>query len=297
MNITKQKITGHIYALIVVAIWSITYVATDMLIANGITALQILVLRFFLALGVLYILKPKLYLPKSFREEMGFVFIAMFGMFFYYVFENYAIGKTDGTNVSIIISFVPILTTLASAFFTKKTKITPLILFGFAIAISGVVMVVFNGTVTFDFDPLGYLLAFGAAGCWTVYSVLLEKYLEKFNSIIITRRMLVYTLIPLTPMTFIIDGIPNMKAFAETPVLIACIALLGIFGGSLCYHWWNKATKNLGVVITTNYLYISPFITMVFAFFATYTPINPMGLCGAVLILLGVVLSDLRKGE
>lgn len=295
MNITKQKITGHIFAFIVVAIWSITYVATDMLLENGITALQILVLRFFLALGVLYILKPKLYLPKSLKEETGFVFIAMFGMFFYYVLENYAIGKTDGTNVSIIISFVPILTTLASAFFAKKTKITPLILIGFAIAITGVVMVVFNGTMTFDFDPLGYLLAFGAAACWTVYSVLLEKYLEKFDSIIITRRMLIYTLIPLTPMTFLTDGIPDMRVFAETPMLIACISLLGIFGGSLCYHWWNKATRNLGVVITTNYLYISPFITMVFAFFATETPITLMGICGAALILLGVVLSDLRR--
>ena len=191
MNITKQKITGHIFAFIVVSIWSITYVATDMLLANGITALQILVLRFFLALGVLYILKPKLYLPKSFKEELGFVFIAMFGMFFYYVLENFAIGKTDGTNVSIIISFVPILTTLASAFFTKKTGITSLTILGFAIAISGVVMVVFNGTVTLDFDFFGYILAFGAALCWTVYSVLLEKYLVRFDSIIITRRMLI----------------------------------------------------------------------------------------------------------
>ena len=295
MNITKQKITGHIFAFIVVSIWSITYVATDMLLANGITALQILVLRFFLALGVLYILKPKLYLPKSFKEELGFVFIAMFGMFFYYVLENFAIGKTDGTNVSIIISFVPILTTLASAFFTKKTGITSLTILGFAIAISGVVMVVFNGTVTFDFDFFGYILAFGAALCWTVYSVLLEKYLERFDSIIITRRMLIYTLIPLTPMTFIIDGIPSIKTFVETPVLIACISLLGIFGGSLCYHWWNKATRNLGVVITTNYLYMSPFITMVFAFFATKTPITAMGICGAILILFGVILSDLRK--
>lgn len=291
----KTKITGHIYALIVITIWSITYVATDMLLAMGITALQILVLRFFLALGVLYILKPKLYLPKSLKEELGFVLISLFGMFLYYVFENYAIGKTDGTNVSIIISFVPILTTLASTLFTKKTKILPLNVLGFVIAISGVVLVVFNGTVKLSFDFLGYVLAFGAALCWTVYSVLLESYLERFDSVIITRRMLIYTLIVLTPMTLISDGMPDMTLFAKFPHLIACIALLGIFGGSLCYHWWNKATKRLGVVITTNYLYMSPFITMVFAFFATNTEITPMGIIGAVLILGGVVLSDIRK--
>lgn len=291
----QAKITGHIYAFIVVTIWSITYVATDMLLAQGTTALQILVLRFFLALGVLYILKPKLCFPKSIKDELGFVLISLFGMFFYYVFENYAIGKTDGTNVSIIISFVPILTTLASALITKKTKILPLNVLGFVIAISGVVLVVFNGTVKLSFDFLGYILAFGAALCWTVYSVLLEGYLERFDSVIITRRMLIYTLIVLTPMTLITDGMPDMTLFVRFPQLIACIALLGIFGGSLCYHWWNKATKRLGVVITTNYLYMSPFITMVFAFFVTQTEITLMGIVGTVLILGGVVLSDVRK--
>ena len=296
-NSKSGKITGHLYAIIVTAIWSITYVATDMLLSKGITALQILMLRFFLALIVLYILKPKLYLPKSFKEELGFAFISLFGMFFYYVFENYAIGQTDGTNVAIIISFVPILTTLGSAVFTKRTRITPLKIAGFVIAISGVVMVVFNGTVTLDFRISGYLLAFGAALCWTVYSVLLEGYLEKFESIIITRRMLIYTLIVLTPMTLISDGAPDITLFANFPVLIGCIALLGIFGGSLCYHWWNKATQRIGVVITTNYLYVSPFITMVFAFFVTGTPITFMGVCGAALILLGVVLSDLNTSK
>jgi len=295
MKLTKDTLTGHIYAIIVVTIWSITYVATDMLIDAGLTALHILVLRFLLALGVLYIMKPKLYLPRSLREELGFVLISLFGMFFYYVLENYAIGETDGTNVAIIISFVPILTTFSGAVFKKNTRITPAVLVGFAIAITGVVLVVFNGTVTLSFNLWSYLLAFGAALCWTVYSTLLEGYLEKFDSVIITRRMLIYTLIPLLPMTFAIDGAPDMTLFVQQPVLIGCIALLGIFGGSLCYHWWNKATKRLGVVITTNYLYVSPFITMVFAFFVTKTPITAMGFAGTALIFAGVVLSDLKK--
>ena len=295
MTDTIKKFTGHIYAIIVMSIWSITYVATDMLLLHGVTALQILVLRFLLALSVLYILKPKLYMPKSIKEELGFACISLFGMFLYYVFENFAIGKTDGTNVAIIISFAPIMTTLSSTLVTRREKFNAFNILGGAIAISGVIMVVFNGTVTLDFDMLGYALAFGAAICWTVYSVMLEGYLEKYDSIIITRRMLIYTLLPLIPMTVITDGMPDMALFAESPILIGCIILLGVFGGSLCYHWWNKATQTIGVVITTNYLYVSPFITMVFAYFVTGTPITLMGAFGALLILLGVVLSDIKK--
>ncbi|MBR3995446.1 MAG: DMT family transporter [Clostridia bacterium] len=295
MTDSIQKLTGHIYAIIVVAIWSVTYVATDMLLANGLSALQILVLRFILALCVLYILKPKLYMPKSIKEELGFAYISLFGMFLYYVFENFAIGKTDGTNVAILISFAPIMTTVGSAVFTKRAKINPLNILGAVIAISGVIMVVFNGTVTLDFDITGYILAFGAAASWAVYSVILENCLEKFDSIIITRRMLIYTLLPLIPLTLFTDGVPDMTLFGKYPVLIACISLLGIFGGSLCYHWWNKATKRIGIVITTNYLYVSPFITMVFAYFVTQTDITLMGSLGAILILFGVVLSDIKK--
>lgn len=294
-RLPMQKTAGHIYAIIVMTIWSITYVATDMLLAAGFTALHILMLRFILALGVLFIMKPKLYFPKSLREELGFMLISLFGMFLYYILENYAIQKTDGTNVAIIISFVPMLTTLSNAIITKRTKITPITVLGFFIAISGVVMVVFNGTVTLDFDFFGYMLALGAALCWTVYSTLLEDYLEKFDSVIITRRMLIYTLIALIPMTLFKDGVPRLSLLVSSPMLVGCIVLLGVFGGSLCYHWWNKATEHLGVVITTNYLYASPFITMVFAFFIAGTPITSMGAFGAVLILCGVILSDIKK--
>ena len=289
-----QKLIGHILAIIVVTIWSVTYVATDTLLSSGFTALHVLVLRFLLALAVLYVIKPKLYLPKSLREEAGFVVLSLFGMGFYYVFENIAIQKTDGTNVSILISFAPILTALGTALIMKKSKITKFTLIGFAVAIVGVAMVVFNGTVRLDFDIVGYALALGAATCWGIYSMLLGDFLEKHDGTIITRRMLIYTLILLIPMTLIVDGAPNFALLAN-PVNIACFALLGIFGGSLCYLWWNMATKRIGVVITTNYIYVSPFITMVFAYFVTDTEITPMGAVGAVLIIGGVVLSDVKS--
>ncbi len=289
-----QRLIGHILAIIVVTIWSVTYVATNTLLSSGFTALHIIVLRFLLALIVLYLIKPRLYLPKSLKEEAGFAVLALFGMGFYYVFENYAIQKTDGTNVSILISFAPILTALGSSLIMKKSRLTRFTLIGFAVAIVGVAMVVFNGTVRLDFDIVGYALALGAAACWAVYSMLLGGFLEKHEGTIITRRMLIYTLILLIPMTLLVDGVPNFALLAN-PVNLACFALLGIFGGSLCYLWWNMATKRLGVVITTNYIYVSPFITMVFAYFITGTEITLMGAVGAVLIIGGVVLSDVKS--
>lgn len=292
MEIKTNKITGHLLALLVVSIWSVTYVATDMLISAGFTALHILILRFTLALIVLFAARPSLSLPKSIKEELGFVLLSAFGMGLYYVSENYAIGMTDGTNVSILISFAPILTTLGNVIFKKNTRLKFTTAIGFLIAITGVAMVVFNGTVKLDFNIFGYVLALFSALCWGIYSTMLEDFLLKHDSIIITRRMLIYTLIWLVPMTLISDGMPNV-ALLKSPVLAGSLMLLGLFGGSLCYLWWNKAVKSVGVVVTTNYIYLSPFITMIFAYFVTNTPITLMGAAGAVLIIGGVVLSDI----
>ncbi len=294
MNKSGQKIIGHLLAFVVVSIWGITYVATEMLLRAGFTELHILVMRFLLALIVLYIINPKIQRVKSIKEELRFVLLSFFGMTLYYVSENLAIGKTDGTNVSIIISFAPILTLIGSALFRKKDKITLCTLIGFALAISGVVMVVFNGTVVLSFDIAGYVLAFVAALSWAAYSVLLEGYLKKYDSIIITRRMLIYSLVVLTPSMLVIDGMPDLSLLCA-PSLLLSLVLLGVFGGSLCYLWWNSAMKRIGVVMTTNYIYLSPFITMIFAYFATDTKITPMGALGAVLIIGGVVLSDIKR--
>lgn len=41
------------------------------------------------------------------------------------------------------------------------------------------------------------------------------------------------------------------------------LAVLGVFGNAVCFALWNIAFKNLGVVITNNYLYATPFVTVV----------------------------------
>ncbi len=296
MKVNTGKFVGHILAFIVEAIWAVTYVATELLIKSGFTELQILVMRFVLALLVLYIINPKIYKPQSLKQELSFFLLSVFGMTCYYLFENLAIGKTDGTNVSIIISFAPILTLIGSVLLRKKDKVTFFEVFGFILAITGVIMVVFNGTVVLSFNMLGYILAFGAALSWAIYSVMLEGYLQKYDSIIITRRMLIYSLLLLVPAMLAKDGVPSLP-LVFTPGALLSLSLLGIFGGSLCYIWWNSAVKRIGVVTTTNYIYLSPFITMIFAYFVADTRITPMGALGAVLIIGGVVLSDLKPAK
>ena len=49
-------------------------------------------------------------------------------------------------------------------------------------------------------------------------------------------------------------------------------------------------------MITTNYLYLSPFVTMLCAYFVTGTRVTAMGAVGTLFIIGGVILSDKKQG-
>ena len=49
-------------------------------------------------------------------------------------------------------------------------------------------------------------------------------------------------------------------------------------------------------MVTANYIYIIPFFTMLAGVLALDEPLSPMGVIGAVLILVGLFLSDRKKG-
>ena len=60
----------------------------------------------------------------------------------------------------------------------------------------------------------------------------------------------------------------------------------------MCFAIWNIAFKRLGVVVTNNYLYASPFVTVVVGWLLLDEKISWMSILGAVLITLGVIFAN-----
>lgn len=288
----REKIQGHILALITIIIWGVTYIASTILLEDY-NAVQVIVFRLIIAYAVLWAIKPNLNPPTSVKNELLFIVLALFGVVIYFLFENAALALPDASpaNVSIIISFAPVATTIGMAIVSKEEKLTIAKIIGFFVAIAGVVLVVFNGAVVLRLNPKGDLLAIGAMISWALYSVVSPYMLRRFDNILLTRRCTFYSLIPLAIITLVRDGLPSLE-----PLLNfrsgASLLLLGILGSGLCYLWWNKAIKTIGVVITTNYLYLSPFVTMISAWLILEKDISLVGIIGAILIIGGIVVSN-----
>ena len=287
----KRAFAGHLMALLTVLVWGATYVASDYLLESY-SALQILLLRFLLAYLVLWLLKPRLLRITSLKSELGMLALALSGVLAYYFLEARAIVYGGPTNTSILVSTVPMWTLLLLCLTTKQTMHLRHLL-GFLVAISGVILVIYNGAaITFTMNTAALACALGACFCWGIYSLLINGF-QKTDSILLTRRMLFYTLIFMVPLTLFLDGVPSLKPIWNIPGALSLV-LLGVFGSGVCYVWWKASIDRIGVVVTTNYIYLNPFVTMAVAVLMGREPLSLLGVVGAVLILTGILISNKR---
>ncbi len=292
----NKKLFGHILAAFTIIVWGTTFVASKTLLAV-LTPIQIMMFRFVIAYVMLWVIHPK-WDKLVWKDELKFFLLGLFGCTVYFLTENHALTITLASNVSILLAFAPILTSVLAHFFTKDEHLHKNIFFGFILAFVGVALVVFNGTVILKLNPRGDILAFFSALAWAIYSVILKKIPAKYDSFVVARKVMFYGLI--TALPYFLATAPNIDfaALAE-PKYIFCIGYLGILASAICYVTWNISVIELGVVKTNNYIYANPFITMVSAGIVLGEPITAMAIGGSVLIILGVVLSGrkkLRKG-
>ncbi len=290
MKPSKQTTLGYVLALFTVVVWGTTLIASKQLLAFYPPA-RIMLMRFILAYISLWIIRPRpLLLP--WKMELRFAALGIAGCTVYFLTENSALLYTTASNVSILVSAAPIITAVIAHFATDE-KLHRNTLFGFLTAFSGVVLVVFNGAFVLRVSPKGDILALLSACCWATYSVMLRKMPAELDSIMITRRTMLWGMITAIP-TAIPGGAFSLAPLAA-PLPLFDILFLGLIGSALCYVLWGKAFTLLGVVATNNCLYLIPFVTIVAAGLALKEPISPVALAGAVLITAGVILAQRRK--
>ena len=288
MKFRETSCTGYIYALFTILVWGSTFISSKLLLQQY-TPAQIMLTRFLLAYGTLWLLRPRK-LDLTLRQEAAFLLLGLSGCSIYFYTENTALTYTLASNVSIIVAAAPIFTALL-AHAAGEEPFRRSTFWGFLAAFIGVVLVVCNGTFVLKLNPRGDLLALAAAGCWAVYSVLLRKMSRGLDPILVTRRTMFWGAVTALPMV-LLQQIPYPAVPLLQPTVIGNFLFLGLIGSALCFVLWNKAFRILGVVATNNFIYLNPFVTIVTAWLFLREPISPLALLGAALITAGVVISQ-----
>ena len=289
------ELSGHLIALATICVWGSTFIFSKTLL-DVFTPVQIMLLRFFVAYAVLWCMYPKTEKTTA-RDNLGIFFMSLFADTVYFLCENNALRYTLASNVSILVASAPIWTAVLAHFFIKGNKLRKNTVYGSLIALVGVALVVFNGTVVLKFNPFGDMLSMAAAICWALYSVMITHYVHRFSSFFLMRRMTFFAILTTLPLAFFMGEL-NMPLYEfADPHKLFCIVFLGILGSGISYVTWNIATRRLGIVKVNTYIYVNPFVTLVTGALFLLEPITLMSVIGALLIICGVIIGVReRKG-
>lgn len=280
-------------AVAVMICWGTTFASTKLLLLNGLAPQDIFLYRFALAYaGIWFFGKQRLF-AATWRDEGKLALLGILGGSLYFQTENMALQYTQASNVALVLSVAPLLTSIIAHFFARGERLTRRILIGLVVAFLGVALVVFNGSVILKMHPLGDALCFAAALSWAFYTLILKDLGMRYSSLFITRKVFFYGLLTILPI-FIFQPLNSDWAILARPIVWGNLLYLGVAASLLCFLFWNRVVEHLGAIRATNYLYIGPPITLITAAIVLHEIITPMALVGAGLILFGLVQAGRR---
>ncbi len=293
-NHMKHNCTaGHLFALLTIVIWGTTFISTKILLKDF-QPVEILFFRFVMGLAALLAVYPRRLKGTSKSQERTFAAAGLCGICLYYLLENIALTYTMASNVGIIISVAPFFTAILSHLLLKEERPRASFFIGFAVAMSGISLISFNGS-KLQLNPTGDLLALLAALVWACYSVLTKKISGYgYSTLLTTRRVFFYGILFMFPALFLFDFEWDLTRFAD-PVCLFNILFLGLGASALCFVTWNYAVKMLGAVKTSVYIYMIPVITVVTSVAILHEKITALAAAGTVLTLAGLFLSESKN--
>ncbi|MCL1820151.1 MAG: DMT family transporter [Oscillospiraceae bacterium] len=282
-------------ALFSILIWGSTFAATRMLLNAGMRPDEIMIIRFVIAYILLWVIHPRFMRPVSFKREFLYFLAGACGVTLYFLAENEALSFTTVSNTSLLVTAAPLFTGIFAAILWRQ-KLSAAFFAGFIVAMTGVVLILFQGGIPKVY-PKGDILALGGAVCWAVYTLTVKKTDGKnVNVLAATRRIFFYGNLLFIPMVFLLKTEFHLEILKDTRHL-AQILFLSVIASALCYVTWNKAAYILGAVKANVYIYLVPVTALLTARLFFDEALTATGWIGAVLVLTGLVVSNLRKSS
>ncbi|SHJ88542.1 DMT family transporter [Propionispora hippei] len=286
-------LTGHALACLTIFIWGTTFISTKVLL-KAFSPVEILFLRFVIGFIALSLAYPSRLPWQGKIRELYFAAAGLCGITLYFLLENIALTYTLASNVAIILSMAPFFTAMFAHLFLDGERLRFQFFLGFALAITGIFLIGFNGHAVPGLNPLGDLLAVLAAVVWAAYSILTMKIAGfRYNTIQTTRRIFLYGLLFMLPALGVFGFIPDPGQMLK-PINLSNLLFLGLGASALCFVTWNVAVTVLGAVKTSAYIYLVPVITAATAVLVLREQLTGMSFVGMILTLTGLFFSEHR---
>ena len=274
----------------VVTIWGVTFVSTKVLLQHGLGPMDIMFYRFVIAYCCILAISHKRLWANNWKDEFMLMLSGLTGGTLYFIAENNALRISQASNVALLVCTTPIFTALLANLIFKE-PLRKNMMIGSFIALIGVGLVVFSGSVILQINPLGDFLSIMAALMWAIYCLILKPLGKRYPTTFITRKVFIYSILSVM-VYFLFDPLMMDVETLTNPIVLLNLFFLGIVASMLCFIAWNAAVKVLGPSRTANYIYVQPMSTLILSSIILSEIITLTSLIGAACIIGGVYLAE-----
>lgn len=217
--------------------------------------------------------------------------LGFLGTYLYYVLLYAALALTTASEGFILAYTWPMLVIIL-AFPLLKERLTVKKVSCILISFLGIVVIVTHGSIfTLSFTSLqGDILALGGAGVFALFSVLGKKY--QYDQTVSVFLFFVTALVFITPTLFLFSSlkIPSFHVWLW-------LLLNGFVVNGISYVFWFKALEYGDTSVTSNALYLTPFLSLVYIAIFLGETILISSIVGLIIIVFGIILQSvpLRK--
>ncbi len=290
----KNKLT--IFALIFLAVvfWGNSFIATKLLLTE-IEPVTIIVLRLIIASVVLsaYALVTKKNFSIKLKSHLYILLLAAVASFHLWI-QVTGLKFTTASNTGWIIGTAPVFIAVLGIIFFKE-KITLIQIFGIALALAGLILLISNGDITnINFiSTKGDLLVLASAFTWGVYSTINKKISLSYSPTMTILYLFVFMAIFIVPFNLTQEKIDSIIHLSFTGWLM--VSFLGIFCSGVAYSIWSYALRVLDSGKVGAFLYMEPFVTVLAAWIFLSESITLLMIISGLIITFGVVLVNKEK--
>ena len=215
--------------------------------------------------------------------------LGVIGLALYHLCLNEAeTGIASGT-AAIILALSPAVTTAASALWLRE-RLSRRALAGLIVALAGVVLVTLTSGQSMRFEPKAALVLVSVL-CTSLYFVGLKSPSGRYGAEAVTTVTFLGGTLAALPFGL---GLPHaiMAAPLSRTAALLWLGLAPTFAG---YLTWNMAIARASVSKVSSFIYFSTPIALLISWLWLGERPGPLTLIGAVIVIMGVVLTNLRR--
>ena len=258
-------------------------------------------LNFFRWLFAGIILLPftfkEIFLKKNYiKANIGlFIILGITSITVFNSIVYYSLYFTQVITGVLMISTIPVWIILISSLLKiEKTNIYQI--FGILLSLIGVIAIVTKSDLNvikgleFNKGDLSIIIAMFS---WAIFSTLLKKKKLEVSQITLLQVVIIFGLIFLTPI-YIIELLLGNYIILDKPFFLT-LAYVVIFPGLLSFLFWIKGISVIGANRSGIFLHLMPIFGSVFAIIIFKEKIMFYHLIGAIFIIFGIRISNIKK--